>query len=700
MRFRGDERSQSVQVGAVILFGFLIVGLSVYQVSVVPQQNSAVEFDQSQAIREDMAELRNQLQTTGVTGESRPVEMQLGARFPPRTLFVNPPPTSGTLDTENRTAANVTLVDGTVVGPATDDAERYWKAGRNFTAKLLVYEANYRAYDGAPANVTVQLGHTVASYPGGRTVNVTDRPGLLSNDRVTLVLVQGNLSKNGVDAVTVDPQSVSQITRRETINGTLNVTVPTTLPPSKIRGLVNGSDSSISVENVTSVAGGEAVRLELRGTIQLGIAAVGVGSGTAQQSPAYIDVESRENVTATQTGQAVIEVRDRFGNPVGGAEVNISITNNTGGSNGAATLVTDEPVTTDPDGTVTVSYTGTNNGTVALNASFTVDPETQPDDPAASGNTSVTIGVNSVASLAPGNITNGTGAGIANPTNGVQLVGSFTDGSNEAVFVLKNTGNTTKNLSRARIAFYFNRQGANDPTDATFVSSDNQPVMTVGGSYESVSGVSFQPVPPGSKVEICFRFSGGGGSGVDDDFFVTNFEFDDGTIRQYFVTPEGTRSCDPGGNGGGGGGGGAGASSADNATVTMSQATDIDTPTDVNATLEIQLNNTGSTPLNVQNVTVVSTTNGDVNKIDNGNSDEVSVFADTNGGGGMNGKFNIGDTISLTTAATVNGGNSATIEIKKFKKGNNQQDISGDSVTIRIGFQDGSVLEVTVTATG
>lgn len=549
MRFRGDERAQSVQVGAVILFGFLVVGLSVYQVSVVPQQNSQVEFDQSQAIREDMSELRNQLQRTGVTGESRPVELQLGARFPPRTLFVNPPPTSGTIRTENKTTANVTVVSGTVESSADgQEVLDYWQDDPpEFTAKLLVYEGNYRVYDGAPDNVTVQLGHAVASYPGDRTVNVTDRPGLVSSDRLTLVLVQGDLSEGGVDRVTVDPESVSRITRRETINGTVNVTVPTTLPPSKVQGLLNRADTGITVEAVTSVRNGEAVRVELDGRIQLGIAAVGVGSGSPAREPGYVDVESRENVTAGADGEATFEVRDEFGNPLGGQRLNLTVVNKSGEA-----VLTDTTVTTNPEGRATVEYTGLSPGVVTLRASFVGDPAAATFDPRTPANASVDARI--VRPVGTGNGTgNGTGAGTVNPPGSVQLVGSFRDGNNEAVFTLKNTGNTTKNLSRARIAFYFNRQGNDDPTDAMFVTSDNQPTMAVGGDYQSVDNVSF---PPNTEVNVCVRFSGGaGGNDVEDDFFVTNFEFTDGTVRQYFVTPENRGpSCDAGGTGGGGGG--------------------------------------------------------------------------------------------------------------------------------------------------
>ena len=45
MRFTRDRRGQSVVVGTVILFGFLILALASYQAFAVPAQNNQAEFD-------------------------------------------------------------------------------------------------------------------------------------------------------------------------------------------------------------------------------------------------------------------------------------------------------------------------------------------------------------------------------------------------------------------------------------------------------------------------------------------------------------------------------------------------------------------------------------------------------------------------------------------------------------------------------
>ncbi|MFC6788135.1 hypothetical protein ACFQFD_19860 [Halobaculum halobium] len=86
-----------MQIGAVILFGFLIVA-STYQATVVPDQNREVEFLHNQEVQTDMVELSASVAATGRTGSAAPATVKLGTRYPSRTFFVNPPPASGRLD--------------------------------------------------------------------------------------------------------------------------------------------------------------------------------------------------------------------------------------------------------------------------------------------------------------------------------------------------------------------------------------------------------------------------------------------------------------------------------------------------------------------------------------------------------------------------------------------------------------------------
>ena len=535
MGLRGDERAQSVQVGAVILFGFLIVGLATYQVTVVPSQNEQAEFEQSQAVRGDMAELRNGLQTTGVTGESQPVEIQLGTRFQPRTLFVNPPPAAGTVRTQEleTDTATVTFVNASVDSSVGGEADDYWAGNESFETKLLLYEGDYREYDAAPANVSIQLGHVVASYEDDRTVNVTDRPGLVQGDRLTLVLVQGNFSQNGVDTTTVDPSSVSRVTRREEVSGTINVTVPTTLPPERVAGLFAEINESSPIDVQARDANKSQavnVTLDTTGTnIKLGIAAVEIESGAPNRELGYVDVQAVEDVSAGQTGDVVVEVRDEYGNPVSGARLNATIAGNATFENGNQERTS---VTTDLNGFHTFEYVP--NGSTAagdeilLNVTF---------DPLRNGTFEPRTPANATVELEVEGGGGGGGGGDDDDSNSSAdqtTVGSFSsysedaDGKKESLqFDIANTGSSDVTIDNVTVT---NVSGGPDVVqfNGNVLPGGNEEILVSGdpnSPYDDPNGLGIGEVSPplgvtisdGETVTFTIRGAANGGANQERD---------------------------------------------------------------------------------------------------------------------------------------------------------------------------------------
>jgi hypothetical protein len=104
-----DDRGQSIQIGAVLLFGALVVALAGYQAFVVPQQNEAVEFSHSQTVQNDIQELRNALVSATGEASTRSVSVTLGTRYPDRAFAVNPGPASGSLRTAGTSDPGVAL---------------------------------------------------------------------------------------------------------------------------------------------------------------------------------------------------------------------------------------------------------------------------------------------------------------------------------------------------------------------------------------------------------------------------------------------------------------------------------------------------------------------------------------------------------------------------------------------------------------
>jgi hypothetical protein len=362
----GDDRGQSVVIGVVILFGFLVIGLSTYQVTVVPAQNQQIEFSHEQTVRDDMVGVRDAV-AQAATGSTATAEVKLGTEFPSRTLFVNPPSATGRLETGTAGNVSVNVSEATFLADVpseVNETREFWTGMENLTTKPIVYSPTYRSYGGGPDNITVELTHAYARYDNGGTINLTQSPLLVANGRVALVLVTGNLSESGVQAVSVSPSAVSPVTRRETISN-FNVSVPTSLSAGEFRGLLAASpsvdESNITVTPNATTPG----RLDVRfaDSYEFAIAVVSVGQHDETRRAASLDfVSVEENVTAGESARVVAEVRDQYGNPLGGVRVDAN-----------ATGWEPAPRNTTSDGRVTFEFNSTGHGGETVQLNFTTE---------------------------------------------------------------------------------------------------------------------------------------------------------------------------------------------------------------------------------------------------------------------------------------------------------------------------------------
>ncbi|MFB6134917.1 MAG: hypothetical protein ABEJ55_08010 [Halanaeroarchaeum sp.] len=229
-----DDRGQSIQVGAILLFAILIISLASYQTTVVPNENRQAEFDHSLALEEDLLEVRNAIMEAYQDGEAPPVSVKLGMTYPQHTFGVNPAPVSGTLRTTE--SAPITISDAN--GPVTTCPSQ---------TRLLNYSASYDFYEPAP---TLVYENTVlyADYGEDREVVLSDES-LIVGDTVNLVALQGDYSENGLRAVAFQaragPLSTTSLEAPSTIE------VPTRLSASKWRQLIGDEVDSLNVVDGT-----------------------------------------------------------------------------------------------------------------------------------------------------------------------------------------------------------------------------------------------------------------------------------------------------------------------------------------------------------------------------------------------------------------------------------------------------------------
>ncbi|MFB6188647.1 MAG: hypothetical protein ABEI57_02075 [Halapricum sp.] len=362
MQFRDDRRGQAIQIGAVLLLGALVLAFSIYQATVVPAQNSKVEFQHSQHVERQLQDLRNAIVTTGQTGDGRSLSIQLGTDYPPRLIALNPPPATGSLATVGTTNAsvNATIAHARANGETGD----FWNGtNRTYNTGALAYRPGYNEYGGAP----VTWYENSVLFDQFRTANLTTTgQRLIDGDRISLVTLNGSYYASQEGSVSLDLRGVSTSSTtvsvtNATASSNVTITVPTRLTGSDWRSLLSEQMTVGHVANVTTTAvpGAEYrlvhVVLDRGVTYQLHIARVGFGSKVVRPDPAYLTTVGGNGTTVPEGGktQLTVQVRDALDNPKQDVRV-------LAGSQWDNATVTPNAGVSDSDGRVTFTYTAPN----------------------------------------------------------------------------------------------------------------------------------------------------------------------------------------------------------------------------------------------------------------------------------------------------------------------------------------------------
>ena len=402
MSLRDDERAQTVQVGAILLLGMLVVALSVYQVTSVPGQNRNVEFDHNREVQSQLQGVRNAILETAATGEGRSASVSLGAQYSNRVFAVNPAPPSGTLRTVDPSSSpteRVTLRN-VIATNETGETAHYWNGSRHAVpSRELVYEPNYNEYWNAPTTI---YGHTLlANQFGGANRSLTDQT-LIDGNRINLVTLNGLYSESQPGTVSVDmrPVSVSSNTVPVTNEGDpIELLLPTEMNLSVWQEALAGEMTTNGTEDghVQWVRsnGRNLISIGLEGGVpyDLRMLRIGVGTDIRETSPAYLTDISGDDATVPENGtrSLVVEVRDPFNNPVSNETVNFTVADSPAGPTGTLSTVGTAGsasetvrVTTDENGRAEVAYAapadidGARLREVEVRTSRTVEPSSSP----------------------------------------------------------------------------------------------------------------------------------------------------------------------------------------------------------------------------------------------------------------------------------------------------------------------------------
>jgi hypothetical protein len=364
------SRGQSAVIGFVLMFGLIILLMTVLQVSAVPAWNQGEEFAHSQQVRGELELLRDDVTTAAATGRVTSESVSLGLRYPRRPFLLNPADPTGRLRT---TAVGTVELTNLAASGETGD---YWDGSvRRFDTRHVVYRPGYNEYDNPPT--TVLENSVLYDRYGDRTRPLTAER-VVSGRRITLVTLDGSISRSSSRTADIEVTPVSAPEQVTSVEGTgpVRLRLPTRLDEAAWNDLLRDEfvrNGGHVYDNVSVSPGSPydtvTITLQENQTYDLRMAKVRLGQQSAQAPAHYITTDAGQGGALTTDGsrRLVFEVRDRYNNPVSGVRVDTTLV----AAEGTVSAV--DPVT-DEQGHATFRYTASTPGTAIINATFGTAP--------------------------------------------------------------------------------------------------------------------------------------------------------------------------------------------------------------------------------------------------------------------------------------------------------------------------------------
>ncbi|TQQ82544.1 hypothetical protein EGH24_03560 [Halonotius terrestris] len=308
MRF-SDSRGQSLQIGAILLFGFLLIAVTTAQAHLVPADISRAELDHSQRVADQLVGLETAIFETSVTGRPQPATLDLGPTYDDRLLFVYPPPQAGTL----RTTEPATLHIDNAEAVGDDDAfATYWNGTtRSYVTRALTYEPAYRELDETP-RYRIEHGVLAAQHESDSRIEMAaNRQPVVDDTDLSLLVVDGELAAAGLGTESVVPERVTDSTTVEIEDSgdPIRLRLPTELSAETWRETI--LDGQAAVDSVAVAGDVVTITLDSAETYELTLHKIDIGTNAAEPSPTYL-----RNATADADWPFPVDVRDRYNDRV------------------------------------------------------------------------------------------------------------------------------------------------------------------------------------------------------------------------------------------------------------------------------------------------------------------------------------------------------------------------------------------------
>ena len=523
LSFDSDERGVSEVLGAILVFGILIVLLGIIQTQAVPAQNQEVEVKHTLDVQGDLIKFQQTTSEVAADGTERSVAFESGTGYPSRLLFFNPPRVQGTVETteqEEVLIANVTATNGEVEEYLQDPKD---SNANNITldTRRLQYRVNYNELQSEPDS-RFEYGLLYNYFEDEDEYIVQNNGNVIDGTTINLRFLAGNYSKTSGSEQSLNVQPVSAPARSVRVTGDsgddINITLPTNLDLSVWQNQYAGG---ANVEEIRD-GPGDSIVIQLDGsqTYDLQMSKLALETGVDEPDPYYI-VPTRDGVTNAGPGAAAsvqYEVRDVFNNPVSGAEVELpgGTTKTTNDEGRVSTTVT---ATSNTDVQAELTDSRANCGTPTADrcfADFTVQVATLSLNPTAE----VTVGDTSTAAL---------------DLPGIDLdIGGVFTADNAIVFDLVKASSGSVNIEALRINHY--HPNPDDHGDVTLEGPSGNTVedIKIGGARRDGSDVNSLDPITNSPGEFSLAFED---EVRDEHFVVITLVFDNDERALYFISP-------------------------------------------------------------------------------------------------------------------------------------------------------------------
>ncbi|NJD51663.1 MAG: hypothetical protein FIB07_02225 [Candidatus Methanoperedens sp.] len=193
-----------------MLLAIAVTMIAIIQTQSVPEWNKAVEMDHFNVVYDDFLKIRSDLNDVALFQFPKSSVVHMGAHYPVRLIFTNPPDTSGTLTSTNDTWINVSYTPF-------NQTPTYF----NNSSTSIKFVPNYNYYSNSPSLV-YEHGLIIKDFAIDNYLYTDTNQAIFDNNIINIFILsypQETVSFSGINALNYNLQS-----KISTYNNT-NVTV-------------------------------------------------------------------------------------------------------------------------------------------------------------------------------------------------------------------------------------------------------------------------------------------------------------------------------------------------------------------------------------------------------------------------------------------------------------------------------------------